>query len=114
MSSPPRLWADPAAREPERAWLEPQPTPLRPAPDPGDEGGAPPPRRARRYWVAAIAAVSLLLAGVTGAVIAGGGNAKKAPAALPAATGNAVPQGRIGAIYQAVAPGVVQVRTGTG
>jgi putative serine protease PepD len=65
--------------------------------------------------IAALAAVSLLFAGVAGALIAGGGEQEqKTPDPLPAASGSTVPRGRIGAIYAAVAPGVVQVRTDSG
>ncbi len=57
----------------------------------------------------------LVLAGVTGAALAGVlTDDAKAPAAIPAATGGNVPQGRIGAIYSAVSAGVVQVRVNGG
>ncbi len=116
MPSPPPLWADPSAREPERAWLEeptsPQPRPHAPqTPEPPQRGS----RRARRWVIAGFAVLALLVAGLTGALLAGGGDSgsvtTRAAAALPAATGGSTQPTRIGAIYASVASGVVQIRT---
>ena len=89
---PPPLWADPSAREPERAWLEeptsPQPRPHAPqTPEPPQRGST----RARRWVIAGFAVLALLVAGLTGALLAGGddsgSSATRAAATLPAATG---------------------------
>jgi len=116
MPSPPPLWADPSAREPERAWLEeptsPQPAPHVPqTPEPPQRGSA----RARRWVITGFAVLALLVAGLTGALLAGGGDSgsttKRAAAPLPAAAGGATQATRIGSIYASVASGVVQIRT---
>ena len=116
MPSPPPLWADPSAREPERAWLEeptsPQPAPHAPqTPEPPQRGSA----RARRWVITGFAVLALLVAGLTGALLAGGGDSgsttKRAAAPLPAAAGGATQATRIGSIYASVASGVVQIRT---
>ncbi len=114
MSSPPTLWADPAAREPERAWLETERLNLHREPEPDPSSGHEPPRPRRRLLIALVVA-GLVLAGVTGAALAGVlTDDAKPPAAIPAATGGNIPQGRIGAIYSAVSAGVVQVRVNGG
>ena len=116
MPSPPPLWADPSAREPERAWLEeptsPQPAPRAPqTPEPPQRGST----RARRWAIAGFAFLALLVAGLTGALLAGGddsgGATKRAATPLPAAAGGATQATRVGSIYASVAAGVVQIRT---
>ena len=117
MPSPPPLWADPSAREPERAWLEeptsPHPAPHAPqTPEPPQRGST----RGRRWVIAGFAVLALLVAGLTGALLAGGGDSSstttRAAATLPAATGGSTQPTRVGSIYASVASGVVQIRTG--
>ncbi|MCU0313204.1 MAG: trypsin-like peptidase domain-containing protein [Solirubrobacteraceae bacterium] len=104
------LWADPIAREPERAWLE-RPTQPLPPREPRDEEPPEPPRGGGRRWLIAALAVSLLaLAGVTGALIAGGNDG----GSLPTVAGGKVPESKAGAVYAAVRDGVVQIRAGSG
>ena len=115
MPSPPPLWADPSAREPERAWLE-EPTSPHPAPQ-APQTPQPPQRgstRARRWVIAGFAALALLVAGLTGALLAGGDDSSPTStkaATLPAAAGGSTQQTRVGSIYASVAGGVVQIRT---
>jgi putative serine protease PepD len=105
------LWADPIAREPERAWLE-RPTQPMPPREPRDEQPPEPPRRGGRRWLVAALAVSLLaLAGVTGALIASAG---EDGGALPTVAGGKIPESKAGAVYAAVRDGVVQIRAGSG
>jgi putative serine protease PepD len=106
------LWADPIAREPERAWLE-RPTQPLPPRAPRDVPPPEPPRRSGRRWLVAALAVSLLaLAGVTGALIAGLGDDDAST--LPTVAGGKAPETRTGAVYAAVRDGVVQIRAGDG
>jgi putative serine protease PepD len=112
MNSSPPLWADPAAREPERAWFEQPTVPLPPRED--REPAPPEPPRRRRWLVAALVCSLLAVVGLSAALLLGGDDEPQAPAAIPAATGGTLPQGRIGAIYSRVSAGVVQVRTGDG
>jgi putative serine protease PepD len=109
------LWADPAAREPERAWLE------RPASQPGSEPdpgppAKPPRRRPRGLLIAAVVVLALLSAGLGGALLAGAGgeDAGAVRAGTLPAVGGQVAQSRIGSIYDAVSAGVVQIRSGQG
>ena len=111
MHSSPPLWADPAAREPERAWFERPTVPLRPQ-EPQDPTPEPP--RRTRWLVAALVSALLAVVGLGAALVLGGDDETKAPAAIPAATGGTLAQGRIGQIYSRVSAGVVQVRTGDG
>ena len=104
------LWADPAAREPERAWFERPATPLHPV-MPDDDGRQEPPRRP---WllIAVSTVAALALAALAVVLLTGGKDATEKPAVIPAAAGGTLAQGRIGAIYAAVSAGVVQVRAG--
>lgn len=114
MPATPPLWADPSAREPERAWLE---TPSRPQP-PTEPPEPPAPRRGTSRWlIAGVATLALLCAGLGGALLAGGGDdsssQQRAAGKLPAVSG-ALAQTRVGSIYAAVAGGVVQIKTDKG
>ena len=114
MPETPPLWADPAAREPERAWLESPRRPQPPAEPP--EPPAPERRRTSRWLIAGVAALALLCAGLGGALIASGGSdnaQQRAAGTLPAVSGS-IAQTRAGSIYAAVSGGVVQVRTNDG
>ncbi len=111
MPSSPPLWADPAAREPERSWFERPTVPLRPAPLP--EGPGPEPPRHRRALIGGLVAAVVALAAIAAVLLTRSEDVKK-PAAIPAATGGTLAQGRIGAIYASVSAGVVQVRVGDG
>lgn len=109
------LWADPAAREPERAWLERPASPTHDAPDPGPPA-EPPRRRTRGLLIAAVVVLALLSAGLGGALLAGAGgdSATDVRAGTLPAVGGQVAQSRIGSIYAAVSEGVVQIRSGQG
>ncbi len=112
MPSTPPLWADAAAREPERAWLE---EPTRPLPPRPPEPPEPPrSRRGLRWALAGVATLALLAAGLGGALISGGSDdsGSQRAATLPAVGGGSLPASRIGSIYAAVSSGVVQIRTG--
>ncbi len=113
MPETPPLWADPAAREPERAWLE-SPSVKQPSAEP-PEPPAPERRRTSRWLIAGVAALAMLCAGLGGALLASGGeDASQGNAGtLPAVSGS-IAQTRAGSIYAAVAGGVVQVRTTDG
>ncbi len=107
---PRSLWADPAAREPHRGWFERLATPQDPAPH---DPGTPPP--ARNRWRIAFFTL-LALAALAGAALAGAATSKndaKPRRAAPGATGG-LPAGRTAALYRALAPGVVQVRSSLG
>ena len=112
MPATPPLWADPSAREPERAWLE---TSSRPQPPVEPPEPPTPPRRTSRWLIAGISALALLCAGLGGALIAGGGDdtSQRASGTLPAVSGS-IAQTRAGSIYAAVASGVVQIKTDKG
>ena len=112
MPETPPLWADPSAREPERAWLEsprPQQPPAAPPEPPAPE------RRTSRWLIAGVAALAMLSAGLGGALLASGGedDTQRSAGTLPAVSGS-IAQTRAGSIYAAVGSGVVQVRTNDG
>ena len=108
MPDTPPLWADPSAREPERAWLE---SPSRPQPPAEPPEPPAPQRRTSRWLIAGVAALAMLCAGLGGALIATGGDdaTQRAAGTLPAVSGS-IAQTRAGSIYAAVADGVVQIR----
>ncbi len=117
MPEPRSLWADPSAREPQRGWFERSPAPPATPPDGGDE----PPRG--RPWGRIALAVLLGFAALVAASFAGaalsGDDAKPARAgSVKAAGGGGLPAGRVTSLYNALSPGVVQIRsskgTGTG
>ena len=112
MPDTPPLWADPSAREPERAWLE---TPSRPQPPVEPPEPPAPRRRTSRWLIAGVATLALLSAGLGGALLATSGedDSQRAAGTLPAVSGS-IAQTRAGSIYAAVASGVVQVRTSDG
>ncbi|HMS63470.1 MAG TPA: trypsin-like peptidase domain-containing protein [Solirubrobacteraceae bacterium] len=112
MPDTPPLWADPSAREPERAWLE---TPSRPQPPVEPPEPPAPRRRTSRWLIAGVATLALLSAGLGGALLATSGedDTQRAAGTLPAVSGS-IAQTRAGSIYAAVASGVVQVRTSDG
>ncbi len=112
MPETPPLWADPSAREPERAWLEsprPQQPPAAPPEPPAPE------RRTSRWLIAGVAALAMLSAGLGGALLASRGedDTQRSAGTLPAVSGS-IAQTRAGSIYAAVGSGVVQVRTTDG
>jgi putative serine protease PepD len=108
------LWADPAAREPERAWLERPASQPGPEPDPSPTA-EPPRRRSRSLLIAAVVVLALLSAGLGGALLGGAGDdASSGRAGTLPAVGGQVAQSRIGSIYDAVSAGVVQIRSGEG
>ena len=112
MPATPPLWADPSAREPERAWLE---SPSRPQPPSEPPEPPAPKRRHSRLLLAGLGTLALLSAGLGGALLAGGADegSRASAGKLPAVAGS-LAQTRVGSIYAAVSTGVVQVRTGRG
>jgi putative serine protease PepD len=108
---PRSLWADPSAREPQRGWFERSPNPPVPSPD-GD--GEPPRGRpwGRIALVALLGFAALVAASFAGAALSGN-DAKPAKSATSKAAGG-LPAGRVTSLYNALSPGVVQIRSSAG
>lgn len=104
------LWADPAARAPQRGWFERSAAPS-PAPPQGEENPPPPRRRGRIALTVALALLALAGAGIAGAALAGGDEQPQRKPVAASARGTLTAT-RIASIFTAVAPGVVQVRAG--
>lgn len=105
------LWADPAARAPQRGWFERSAVPPPAAPQ-GEENPPPQRRRGRIALAVGIALAALAGAGVAGAALAGGDEQPQRRATAATTRGTLTPT-RIASIFTAVSPGVVQVRSGS-